>query len=174
MEERIVLIDESDNIIGYEEKYIVHQKGMLHRAFSVFIVNGNMMLIQKRNINKYHSGGLWSNACCSHQRKGEILSEAIHRRMKEELGIDCEIEELFAFTYQTTFDNGMSENELDHVFLGEYSGALFPDRQEIEHIKWIDVDELSRDVNNNPADYTYWFREALPKVMGAMGHGDFE
>ena len=172
MEEKIVLIDENDNIIGYEEKYITHQKGLLHRAFSVFIVNGDKMLIQQRNKNKYHSGGLWSNACCSHQREGEELIEAIHRRMKEELGIDCEIKELYHFIYRTTFDNGLSEYELDHVFLGEYAGEIYPDEQEIEQTKWIDMEELSQDMKKNPEGYSYWFKEALPEVLGAISDVD--
>ena len=172
MEEKITLVDEKDNITGYEEKYAVHEKGLLHRAFSVFIVNGDKMLLQKRNRNKYHSGGLWSNACCSHQREGEELSGAVHRRMEEELGFDCELEELYRFIYRTSFENGLTEYELDHVFLGKYGGDISLNEEEAEETEWVDIDLLMQRVIDKPGDYTYWFKESLPVVVEALRNAD--
>ena len=117
-------MDLDDHEIGSEEKLRAHEKGYLHRAFSVFIYQGDRMLIQQRNPEKYHSGGLWANACCSHPRAGESLTEAIHRRLQEEAGFDCELAELFSFTYRTVFTNGLTEYEFDHVFLGSYDGEV--------------------------------------------------
>ncbi|MBQ9059657.1 MAG: NUDIX domain-containing protein, partial [Firmicutes bacterium] len=131
MSEEITLVDLNDEILGYETKEEVHRSGMLHRAFSVFIVNEGRMLLQRRNPSKYHSGGLWSNACCSHQRKGEVLTEAVHRRMKEELGFDCRLEEQFTFIYRTVFAEDLIEYELDHVFLGKCDPSLCIDPEEV-------------------------------------------
>lgn len=139
MFEEITLVDIDDHITGYSTKEDVHKRGLLHRAFSVFIVNDNKMLIQMRNPNKYHSGGLWSNACCSHQRKEEILSEAVHRRMNEELGFDCPLEEKFKFIYRTRFENGLVEYELDHVFVGEYCGEVCIDPNEASEIDGLSL-----------------------------------
>jgi len=170
MIEKIAVIDENDNITGYEEKLTVHEKGLLHRAFSVFIINGDKMLIQKRALNKYHSAGLWTNACCSHQRQGEELFEAVHRRMQEELGFDCELKEVFSFIYKVQFENGLIEHELDHVFIGNYCKEVNPNPDEIEQIKWISLDDLSEMVKNNPQEFTYWFKQALPKVVKIAKH----
>ena len=166
--DEVILVDANDNPIGTAEKMHAHEHALLHRAFSVFIVDGRSMLLQQRALDKYHCGGLWTNACCSHQRKDEILSDAIHRRLQEELGIDCEVRPLFQFTYRTDFDNGLTEHELDHVYLGEYAGEVKPDAREIEQIQWIGLDELCARVNEHPEAFTYWFKQALPGVMGAI------
>lgn len=168
--EKLILVDEMDNEIGSEEKMEVHKTpGKLHRAFSIFIFNSvGEMLIQRRAKTKYHSGGLWSNACCSHPRKGESLEHAIHRRLKEEFGFDCEMKEIFSFIYRVDFENGLSEYELDHVFVGKFDGVPNPNPKEIEEWKWVDTEELKRDIKKNPEEYTPWFRISLDRVLEAM------
>ena len=163
--DELILVNAEDEEIGYGEKAYVHEKGLLHRAFSVFIVNDGKMLIQKRNRNKYHSGGLWTNACCSHPRKGESLKEAVHRRLEEELGIDCDVEELFDFMYRTVFAENLYEYEFDHVFLAGYSGSIKLNREEASEIKWIDLQELKEDIVRRPEKYTSWFLIAVNKVI---------
>lgn len=163
--DELILVNAEDEEIGYGEKAYVHEKGLLHRAFSVFIVNDGKMLIQKRNRNKYHSGGLWTNACCSHPRKGESLKEAVHRRLEEELGIDCDVEELFDFMYRTVFAENLYEYEFDHVFLADYSGSIELNREEASEIKWIDLQELKEDIVRRPEKYTSWFLIAANKVI---------
>ena len=163
--DELILVNAEDEEIGYGEKAYVHEKGLLHRAFSVFIVNDGKMLIQKRNRNKYHSGGLWTNACCSHPRKGESLKEAVHRRLEEELGIDCDVEELFDFMYRTVFAENLYEYEFDHVFLADYSGSIELNREEASEIKWIDLQELKEDIVRRPEKYTSWLLIAVNKVI---------
>ena len=145
MENRIALVDIDDNIIGFETKEEVHRRGLLHRAFSVFIIRDGKMLIQMRNPDKYHSGGLWSNACCSHQRDGEELSESVHRRMEEELGFDCHLEEKFSFIYRTQFRPDLIEYEYDHVFAGTY--------------------DLKEELVKYPETFSSWFIICAPKVI---------
>src|ERR1044072_1062769 len=121
--EEVILVNERDEATGIMEKMEAHQKGVLHRAFSVFIFNNkNEMLLQQRAIKKYHSGGLWTKACCSHPRPGETKSDAALRRLYEELGFTTSIEKIFDFTYKASFENGLTENEFDHVFAGIYNG----------------------------------------------------
>lgn len=161
----VILVDENDNEIGTEEKISAHKKGLLHRAFSIFIFDSKgRMLIQKRKKDKYHSGGLWTNACCSHPRPGEDINEAVHRRLKEEMGFDTQLKEIFSFIYKATFDNGLTEYEYDHVFIGFYDGDVHPNPEEAEDYKWIEVEELTKDVAQHPEKYTVWFKIALPKV----------
>ena len=124
MEDRVILVDIFDNQIGSGEKMRVHREGRLHRAFSVFLYDGRKMLIQQRNPEKYHSGGLWANACCSHPRDRETLEEAVDRRMSEELGIQPEVREIDSFVYRAVYGDGLSEYEYDHVFLGKYRGEV--------------------------------------------------
>lgn len=166
--DKIILVDLNDNEIGFDNKMDVHYQGVLHRAFSIFIVNNKKMLIQKRNINKYHSGGLFTNACCSHPREGEILEHAIHRRLNEEMGFDCELKEVTSFVYYHNFNNGTIEYELDHVYIGNYSGEINIDPDEAESAEWVDILWLKQDVMNHPENYTVWFIIALPKVLKAL------
>ena len=167
--EEIILVNLDDEIIGSGEKLHVHKDGLLHRAFSIFIVNNKgQMLIQKRNENKYHSGGLWANSCCSHQRADEKLQEAIHRRLQEELGFDCELEEQFSFVYRTVFDNSLVEYEVDHVFLGHYSGEIEINKDEVTEIMWISLDELSEKLVNEPEKFASWFLIAAPQVIRGL------
>lgn len=123
------------------------------------------MLLQKRSAGKYHSGGLWTNACCSHPRQGEELSEAVERRLKEELGVRMPVEELYSFVYRAQFENGLTEYEYDHVFLGEYDGEIRLNEEEASEIRWMDMDELAEDLWKNPEKYTAWFLIAAPQVL---------
>ena len=168
MEDRLILVDYKDNIVGEGYKQEVHEKGLLHRAFSVFIINGNKMLIQKRAKDKYHSAELWANTCCSHPRVNEDTYDAARRRLKEECGIECEIKEAGSFIYRSVYENGMTEYELDHVFTGCYDGDYHPDLNEIEELKYVDIDYLLKDIKDNPDRYTSWFKTALYMVIKAL------
>ena len=164
MAEYVILVDEQDNELGLMEKIEAHEKGLLHRAFSVFILNQkNELLLQQRALHKYHSGGLWTNTCCSHPRQGESNIEAAHRRMQEEMGMDAPMEKLLDFIYKAEFDNNMTEHELDHVFIGysEENPKINPD--EVAAYKWVNLDELKNDMQANPALYTAWFKIIFEK-----------
>lgn len=168
MENVIALVDLDDNITGYETKAEVHRRGLLHRAFSVFIINNGKMLIQMRNPDKYHSGGLWSNACCSHQRDGEELVESVHRRMEEELGFDCHLEEKFSFVYRTQFRPDLIEYEYDHVFVGNYDGEVSVNPEEASEIRWIAFEDLKAELLKSPEKFSSWFIICAPKVMAGL------
>lgn len=167
--EYVILVDEKDNQLGLMEKMEAHEKGLLHRAFSVFLFNSKgEMLLQQRAISKYHSGGLWTNACCSHPRGGEKTIDAAHRRLEEEMGFDCAIEKAFHFIYKSALDNDLTEHELDHVFIGQYEGEIKPNPEEVESYKYIAVPELVEDVKNNPQNYTEWFKICLEEVLARI------
>ena len=168
MEDRLILVDYKDNVVGEGYKQEVHENGLLHRAFSVFIINGDRMLIQKRAKNKYHSAGLWANTCCSHPRVNEDTHDAAIRRLKEECGIECEIKEIGSFIYRSVYENGMIEYELDHVFVGYYDGDYKPDLNEVEELNYVDIDYLLADIKDNPDKYTTWFKTALYMVIKAL------
>lgn len=164
--EFVILVDDKDNELGLMEKMEAHEKGLLHRAFSVFLFNDKgEMLLQQRAFSKYHSGGLWTNACCSHPRKGETTIDAAHRRLQEELGIDCEITERFSFIYNSKLDKGLTEHELDHVFTGKYNGDFALNSVEVHTIKYITVDQLLIEIKNHPENYTEWFKICLNEVL---------
>ncbi|MFQ5961925.1 MAG: isopentenyl-diphosphate Delta-isomerase [Candidatus Methylomirabilales bacterium] len=166
MEEHVILVDPSNQEIGIAEKIQTHKEGKLHRAFSVFVFNAKaQLLLQKRAGSKYHSGGLWSNTCCSHPRPEEHTEKAAHRRLKEEMGFDCGLKEIFRFTYKVKLDNDLTEHEYDHVFIGRFDGTPTPSPAEVDEWKWIDVEELRRDVRENPGRYTYWLRISLDDIM---------
>ena len=166
MSEYIVLVNDSDEAIGLEEKLAVHQAGLLHRAFSVFMINpaNTRMFLQQRASGKYHSAGLWTNACCSHLREGETFDSAIQRRMQEELGVQSEYRHLFDFRYRAEFANGLIEHEIDHVYLTEYDGAITPDPDEIDEYRWIAFDDLDAWIQRSPEAFTPWFLIAYPRV----------
>ena len=168
--ENVVLVDEQDKQLGLMEKMEAHEKGMLHRAFSVFIFDdaGNMLL-QKRAESKYHSPSLWTNACCSHPRDGESVLKAAARRLQEELGFVCEIEKSFDFIYQAQLDQGLTEHEFDHVLIGKYEGEIAMNPDEVMDYKYIPMDELLRDVAKNAENYTVWFKVALPTLVEKLG-----
>ena len=166
--EEIILVDEADQTIGYEEKLSAHQNGgKLHRAFSIFLFNTRgQMLLQLRSTEKYHFGGLWTNTCCSHPRRGEETADAARRRLQEELGIDCELREVGTFTYTATDSNsGLTEREFDHVYEGDYEGAPQPQPGEIDEVKWASPEEIQRDLAAHPERYTPWFPLALAQIM---------
>jgi isopentenyl-diphosphate Delta-isomerase len=164
--EQVVLLDSHNNEIGHGEKLEVHKQGKLHRAFSIFIFNDKgELLLQKRNKNKYHSGGLWSNTCCSHPRPGEDIEEAAHRRLKEEMGFDCSLAEKFRFSYKIQLGR-LFEHEYDHVFVGYHKGKVTINEEEAEDFKWVEVAKVLEDVRRNPQDYSYWFKAALGRVCG--------
>lgn len=162
----VILVDQADRPVGRMEKQETHRKGLLHRAFSVFLLDGSKLLIQRRALDKYHCGGLWSNTCCSHPAPGEPVLSAAERRLDEELGIkNARLRELDTFLYRAAFPNGLAEHELDHVLLGEYSGPVRPDPMEIAQVRWIDLEELQRDLQAFPQRYTPWFPPALTLVL---------
>lgn len=162
----VILVDQADRPVGRMEKQEAHRKGLLHRAFSVFLLDGSKLLIQRRALDKYHCGGLWSNTCCSHPAPGEPVLSAAERRLDEELGIkNARLRELDTFLYRAAFPNGLAEHELDHVLLGEYSGPVRPDPMEIAQVRWIDLEELQRDLQAFPQWYTPWFPPALTLVL---------
>ncbi len=167
MKETIVLVDSDDKPIGFEEKDKCHSgDGKLHRAFSIFVFNDKkQLLIQKRSKEKMLWGGFWANTCCSHPRKGEKMEEAVHRRLEEEFGFDCELKESFDFIYKAKFKNIGSEHELDHVFVGFHNGRVKANPKEVAEWKWIDRDELRRDLKNNPDKYAPWFTLSIDEVL---------
>ena len=155
----VVLVNENDEKIGLMPKMEAHEKGLLHRAFSVFIFNRNKeLMLQKRSLKKYHSPGLWTNTCCSHQRDGESNINAGMRRLKEEMGFSSELREINSFIYKVKFDNGLIEHELDYILVGEYENVVEPNSQEVDDWKWIDLDEINDDIKTNPEEYTEWFK----------------
>lgn len=146
-----------------------HYKGVMHRAFSIFIFNSDKkLLLQKRNSSKYHSAGLWTNTCCSHPRHGEDLQGAVIRRLKEEMGFTCELKEIFSFVYKVSLENSLNENEYDHVFIGVYDGEVVPNMNEVEDFKWCDISEIKLDLIKNPEVYTFWFKLVFDKVIEFM------
>ena len=162
---QVILVNESDTTIGKMDKMQAHEKGMLHRAFSIFIFNEKGdMLLQQRALSKYHSAGLWTNACCSHPQPGESTAEAAHRRLTEELGFDTEIKEAFDFIYKTNFDNGLTEHEFDHVFIGNYHGQVIPDEKEVKDYSYMSMDTIRSGLQSHPHKYTSWFKIAFPKL----------
>lgn len=159
------MVDKNDNETGTMEKMEVHQKGLLHRAFSVFIINSEgKVLLQKRAEDKYHSPGLWTNTCCSHPRPGETVEQAALRRLEEEMGIKCTLSRSFSFIYKAGFDNGLTEHEFDHVFLGMCDDLPSPSREEVSDYYYADFGGLDDDISANPDNYTVWFRIAWPRV----------
>jgi len=157
-EEKVILVNSNDEPIELMPKMEAHEKALLHRAFSVFVINSNNeLMLQQRALQKYHSPGLWTNTCCSHQRDGEENIEAGLRRLQEEMGFETPLEYLFNFIYKAPFDNGLTEHELDHVMLGRYEGDPSINPEEVASWKWMDIDLIHSDLINNPADYTVWF-----------------
>ena len=168
MPEIVILVDEKDNPLGYEDKIRAHSNGgRLHRAFSIFIINSDKkMLLQLRSKAKHHFQDLWSNPCCSHPRKGERLEDAVHRKLKQEFGFDTGLKEKFSFVYRATDPkSSLTEHEFDHVFLGKYDGVPKPNPEEIDDWKWVSVDELKQDLEKNPGRYTPWFRPAFERLV---------
>jgi len=168
-EEVVVLVNESDEELGVMGKMQAHQEGKLHRAISIFLFNDlGQLLLQQRAFSKYHSGGLWSNTCCSHPRVGESNADAARRRLFEEMGIQCEMEYVFHFTYKAVLDKGLTEHEFDHVFMGKFEGEPVLNPEEAVSWKWMDVEALVKDVYEHAENYTAWFIIALERVILAF------
>lgn len=161
---KVILVDERDRQTGTEEKIKAHKEAKLHRAFSVLIFNGKGdWLLQKRAITKYHSPGLWANACCSHPRPGKDLIKEAEKRLKEEMGFQCPLKESFSFIYKTKL-GAMTEYEFDHVLLGKFSGTPRPSKKEVDDWKWVSTKDLKKDIKLGPKSYTSWFRIIFKKV----------
>ena len=160
-EENVILVNEKDEPIGLMPKLEAHEKAVLHRAFSVFILNEkNQLMLQQRAHHKYHSPLLWTNTCCSHQREGESNLQAGNRRLREEMGFQAELKELFHFIYKAPFDNGLTEHELDHVMIGYYNENPVINPEEVEAWKWMDIEAVKEDISVHPELYTVWFKIA--------------
>jgi isopentenyl-diphosphate delta-isomerase len=158
-EEQVILVNEKDEPIGLMNKMEAHEKAILHRAFSVFILNdNNEVMLQQRAQHKYHSPLLWTNTCCSHQRAGETNIQAGKRRLYEEMGFEVELKELFHFIYKAPFDNGLTEHELDHVMIGYSNSEPLINPEEVASWKWMKIEAIKDDMIQNPAEYTVWFK----------------
>ncbi len=159
VEEKVILVDKNDNPIGLMNKLEAHEKAALHRAFSVFILNDkNELMLQQRAHHKYHSPLLWTNTCCSHQRENENNIQAGTRRLREEMGFETELKEMFHFIYKAPFDNGLTEHELDHVMIGYYNDVPAINDDEVESWKWMKIEDIKNDMIINPDIYTVWFK----------------
>jgi len=162
----VILVNKQDTPVGTMEKMEAHLKAMLHRAFSVFIFNTKgEMLLQQRALDKYHSGGLWTNACCSHPNPGEDTLKAAIRRLREEMGFSTPLQKIFDFIYRYEFEHGLTEHEFDHVFVGVYEGKIVPDHLEVLDYCYRSLDEIQDTLTSHPKKYTAWFGIAFPKVQ---------
>ncbi|MDO5637993.1 MAG: isopentenyl-diphosphate Delta-isomerase [Myroides sp.] len=163
-QEQVILVNENDEPIGSMEKIEAHEKALLHRAFSVFILNDkNEVMLQQRAASKYHSPLLWTNTCCSHQRAGETNIAAGKRRLLEEMGFQVDLKELFSFIYKAPFDNGLTEHELDHVMIGYSNQEPNINREEVEDWKWMSMEAIKHDMKDHPENYTAWFKIIFEK-----------
>lgn len=163
----VILVDQDDNQIGITKKLKAHQNGgQLHRAFSIFVFNSKgETLLQQRAHTKYHAPLMWANTCCSHPAPGESVMDASHRRLKEEMGFDCPLEEQFSFVYREPVGNDLTEYEFDHVMFGKYEGEMNPDPDEVETVKWMSLEDLSEDIAENGEKYAPWLRVCLDQVI---------
>lgn len=166
MNKQLILVDENDGQIGEMEKMAVHERGALHRAFSVFVFNSkNQLLLQKRALDKYHCGGLWTNTCCSHPVVGEENTLAACKRLYEEMGIICKLEYKFSFKYYASFENGLIEHEIDHVFFGATNELPILNPAEAADYKYLTLEQLKADIDENPSFYTPWLKICLGQVI---------
>ncbi|MCB0473265.1 MAG: isopentenyl-diphosphate Delta-isomerase [Flavobacteriaceae bacterium] len=169
MEERVILVNENDEQIGTMPKLEAHEKGVLHRAFSVFIFNEkNELMLQQRAASKYHSPLLWTNTCCSHQREGESNIKAGKRRLSQEMGFVTELKDVVSFIYKAPFDNGLTEHEYDHVLVGYYNGKPLLNKDEVESYKWMSIEAVKVDINKHPEIYTEWFKIIFDKFYSYL------
>jgi isopentenyl-diphosphate delta-isomerase len=173
--EEVILVDVNDSPMGVMEKMEAHQLGKLHRAFSIFVFNEKKeLLLQQRAASKYHSGGLWTNTCCSHPRPQEKLSDAIHRRLQEEMGFDCELKHIFSFIYNAELDNDLIEHEYDHVFFGQTKRLPVLNPKEVMNYKFMSIEDIERDIETYPKQYTEWFKIAMKKISVKTVNHSFE
>ena len=165
MSDLLILVDENDRETGVMEKLAVHQKGLLHRAFSLFIFNSSgELLLQQRADEKYHSAGLWSNTCCSHPVQGESISDTINRRLEEEMGMQSDLEFQFSFIYRTALEHGLTEHEFDHVYFGTSDIPPLPNPEEVMNWKYMNLQDLEREIKVHPEQYSAWLEICLPKI----------
>jgi isopentenyl-diphosphate delta-isomerase len=163
--ETVILVDQQDDVIGTMEKMEAHKKGLLHRAFSILLFSsGGELLLQKRSIKKYHSGGLWTNACCSHPTLHESIASTARKRLKFEMGIDLQTQFAFKFIYRSELDKNLTEHEFDYVFTGIFDGTPRMNEDEVEDWKFIDIQSLRADLKTNPASYTAWFKLIINRI----------
>jgi isopentenyl-diphosphate delta-isomerase len=166
MMEQVVLVNELDQEIGLMEKMEAHEKALLHRAFSVFVFNDQgELLLQQRALTKYHSGGLWTNTCCSHPRPNESVADAANRRLMEEMGFQTTLDKVFDFIYQAEFSNGLTEHEFDHVFIGHYQGVIAPDANEVHAYEYRTMEFIQASLDAKEGLFTAWFEIIFPKMM---------
>jgi len=172
--EEVILVDKNNNVIGFMEKMEAHKKGLLHRAFSIFLFNSkHQLLLQRRALNKYHSAGLWTNTCCSHPRKDESFVVAANRRLKEEMGLTCKLNYAFEFIYKAKLDRNLTEHELDHVFLGKSDKAPVINKEEAMNFKYISLEKLKIEIQNNPESYTEWLKICLSNVCDYISNNNY-
>ncbi len=168
-EEQVILVDQEDNQIGLMPKMEAHEKGVLHRAFSVFIFNAKKeLMLQQRALHKYHSPGLWTNTCCSHQREGETNIQAGKRRLFEEMGFVTALEDKISFIYKAPFDNGLTEHELDHILVGQFEDLPQINKDEVSDWKWMHIDSVRKDIQDTPEKYTAWFKIIFEKYYTSI------
>ncbi|NGM66882.1 isopentenyl-diphosphate Delta-isomerase [Sphingobacterium sp. SGR-19] len=166
---KVVLVDIEDNAIGEMEKLLAHQRGELHRAFSVFIFNDEgALLLQKRAANKYHGGGLWTNTCCSHPQWSEDITMSAMDRLYYEMGIKCDLKLIYSFIYNEPVENNLIEHELDYVFIGQTNQNPVLNKDEASDYKWMNTVEILSDINENPSHYTVWFKQAFPELLSKI------
>ena len=172
VEELVILVDQNDKQIGLMPKMEAHEKGVLHRAFSVFVLNDKgALMLQQRALHKYHSPGLWTNTCCSHQRDGESNIQAGTRRLQEEMGFITSLTHATSFIYKAPFDNGLTEHELDHIMLGNYCDAPVINQDEVAAWKWMAVEDVKADITAHPDQYTVWFKIIFDKFYSYISLG---
>lgn len=170
MEEYVILVDAKNRELGTMEKLEAHRRGSLHRAFSIFIFNHNgEMLIQQRALSKYHCGGLWTNACCSHPRPDESQERGLSRKLMQEMGFDTTLSKAFDFTYRAELDNGLIEYEFDEVFLGYYEGPIKPNPDEVKGWRYVSIDDIRGEISQNPNAFTPWFRLLFEPIIRFYG-----
>jgi len=166
MKNKVILVDKKNSVIGIEDKLIAHQKALLHRAFSIFVLNNKEeLLIQRRALSKYHTPGLWSNTCCSHQQFGQTTIEAANNRLKEEMGFNCELMEVYCLIYKIRLDSNLWEHEFDHILIGNYNGIVTPNPKEVLEYKWISFETLRSEINLSNQEFTPWFKIILEKYF---------
>ncbi|MBI1935613.1 isopentenyl-diphosphate Delta-isomerase [Candidatus Woesearchaeota archaeon] len=171
MIEQVILVDKYDNEIGFEEKLKAHREGLLHRAFSTLVYNEKgEILLQQRAYSKYHSGGLWADTCSGHPRSGEITSQAAERRLKEETELECKLDFSFKFYYKVKFENGLTEHEIDHVYVGRTSKEPKINQNEVAAYEWTTLDKIYQDISEHPEKYAHWFKLIIPQIMESPMH----
>jgi isopentenyl-diphosphate Delta-isomerase len=168
--EQVILVNPADEELGHQNKLLAHEQGQLHRAFSIFIFNQNhQLLLQQRAMGKYHSPGLWTNTCCSHPQPGLSMEQALQQRLSYEMGMSCALQFSFKFLYKTSFANGLTEHELDHVYIGHTNTLPMPNPSEVLDYKYISIPDLKKDLGQNPQAYTAWMRIIMDKVPDNFG-----